>query len=121
MTARVGKLPLGDAIVGVESEQCSGPRHRFIRRRRSVRAAKIGLGSRVPNGQCGHGIATKQSCEQCPNEDLFISQVPFGNTTPEQTATKASRASEIMKFGFPGFDNLKTFEDYVLSYDRRNR
>ncbi|VDO67635.1 unnamed protein product [Onchocerca flexuosa] len=32
-----------------------------------------------------------------------------------------SRASQIMRYGYPGFDNLRTFEDYVLSYDRRNR
>lgn len=34
---------------------------------------------------------------------------------------KASRSSEIMKFGYPGFDNLRTFENFVLSYDRRMR
>ena len=32
-----------------------------------------------------------------------------------------SRASQIMKFGYPGFDNLRTFEDFVLSYDRKTR
>ncbi|RCN49196.1 DNA/RNA non-specific endonuclease [Ancylostoma caninum] len=32
-----------------------------------------------------------------------------------------SRAAEIMRYGFPGFDNLRTFEDYVLSYDRKTR
>lgn len=32
-----------------------------------------------------------------------------------------SRASQIMKFGYPGFDNLKTYEDFVLSYDRRTK
>ncbi|XGW06826.1 hypothetical protein V3C99_016836 [Haemonchus contortus] len=32
-----------------------------------------------------------------------------------------SRASEIMRYGFPGFDNLRTFEDFVLSYDRKTR
>ncbi|KAE9547588.1 hypothetical protein FO519_009202 [Halicephalobus sp. NKZ332] len=32
-----------------------------------------------------------------------------------------SRAAEIMKFGWPGFDNLRTYEDFVLSYDRRTR
>ncbi|KAL3991125.1 DNA/RNA non-specific endonuclease family protein [Acanthocheilonema viteae] len=32
-----------------------------------------------------------------------------------------SRASQIMRYGYPGFDNLRTFEDYILSYDRRNR
>lgn len=26
-----------------------------------------------------------------------------------------------MKFGFPGLDNVRSFDDYVLSYDRRNR
>jgi hypothetical protein len=26
-----------------------------------------------------------------------------------------------MKFGFPGLDTLRSFDDYVLSYDRRNR
>ena len=31
-----------------------------------------------------------------------------------------SNLSEIMKFGFPSFDNLRLFHDYVLSYDRRN-
>ncbi|KAI1730600.1 DNA/RNA non-specific endonuclease domain-containing protein [Ditylenchus destructor] len=34
---------------------------------------------------------------------------------------KPSRASEIMKFGYPGFDNLRTFEDrmtYDASVDR---
>lgn len=26
-----------------------------------------------------------------------------------------------MKYGFPGLDNVRSFDDYVLSYDRRNR
>lgn len=26
-----------------------------------------------------------------------------------------------MKYGFPGLDNVRSFSDYVLSYDRRNR
>lgn len=26
-----------------------------------------------------------------------------------------------MKFGFPSLDNIRSFDDYVLSYDRRNR
>ncbi|CAK5076446.1 unnamed protein product [Meloidogyne enterolobii] len=32
-----------------------------------------------------------------------------------------SRAAEIMRFGYPGFDNLRTYEDFIVSYDRRNR
>lgn len=26
-----------------------------------------------------------------------------------------------MKYGFPGLDHVRSYEDYVLSYDRRNR
>uniref|UniRef100_A0A1I7XG46 Coatomer subunit epsilon n=1 Tax=Heterorhabditis bacteriophora TaxID=37862 RepID=A0A1I7XG46_HETBA len=32
-----------------------------------------------------------------------------------------SRSSEIMQHGYPGFDNLRTFEDFVLSYDRKTK
>lgn len=32
-----------------------------------------------------------------------------------------SRVSEIMKYGFPGSDNIRSYSNYVLSYDRRNR
>ncbi|KAI6233993.1 Endonuclease [Aphelenchoides fujianensis] len=39
---------------------------------------------------------------------------PFAEQRP-------SRASEIMKFGYPGFDNLRVFSDFVVSYDRRTR
>nr|CAD7587987.1 unnamed protein product [Timema genevievae] len=28
---------------------------------------------------------------------------------------------QIMRFGFPGLENVRSFDDYVLSYDRRNR
>uniref|UniRef100_A0A0K0EPG8 Endonuclease n=1 Tax=Strongyloides stercoralis TaxID=6248 RepID=A0A0K0EPG8_STRER len=32
-----------------------------------------------------------------------------------------SRVSQIMKFGYPGFENLRVYEDFVLSYDRKTR
>ncbi|VDN56775.1 unnamed protein product [Dracunculus medinensis] len=40
-------------------------------------------------------------------------------TPAPQTDTKVlpSRTAEIMQYGYPGFDNLRTFEDFVLSYD----
>ncbi|CAG0900468.1 unnamed protein product, partial [Darwinula stevensoni] len=34
---------------------------------------------------------------------------------------QASRTAQIMRFGFPGLDNIRSLDDYVLSYDRRNR
>ncbi|GAB1868116.1 Endonuclease [Camponotus japonicus] len=33
----------------------------------------------------------------------------------------ATRVSQIMKFGFPGLDHIRSYEDFVLSYDRRNK
>ncbi|KAG7209321.1 hypothetical protein KM043_015432 [Ampulex compressa] len=32
-----------------------------------------------------------------------------------------ARIAEIMKFGFPGLDHIRSYDDFVLSYDRRNR
>uniref|UniRef100_U5EGI5 Endonuclease n=1 Tax=Corethrella appendiculata TaxID=1370023 RepID=U5EGI5_9DIPT len=33
----------------------------------------------------------------------------------------ANRIGQIMKYGFPGFDNIRSYDDFCLSYDRRNR
>ncbi|RZB40633.1 endonuclease G, mitochondrial [Asbolus verrucosus] len=42
-----------------------------------------------------------------------VSPVPYeGNVT---------RISQIMKYGFPSLDNIRSFDNYVLSYDKRNR
>ncbi|CAH1972801.1 unnamed protein product [Acanthoscelides obtectus] len=40
---------------------------------------------------------------------------------PFENGVRRSSVSEIMKYGFPGMDNIRSFDDYVLSYDRRNR
>ncbi|KAF4522475.1 hypothetical protein B566_EDAN002560 [Ephemera danica] len=34
---------------------------------------------------------------------------------------KTNRVSEIMKYGFPSLDNIRSLDDFVLSYDKRNR
>ncbi|SPP75922.1 endonuclease G, mitochondrial [Drosophila guanche] len=47
------------------------------------------------------------------------SLVPAANSA-NLTATP-SRVSQIMKYGFPGLDHVRSHSDYVLSYDRRNR
>lgn len=44
--------------------------------------------------------------------------IPYSEKTE---LTTASRVSQIMKHGFPGLDNVRSFDDYVLSYDCRNR
>lgn len=41
--------------------------------------------------------------------------------SPVPVETNVSRCSQIMRYGFPGLDNVRSFDDFVLSYDRRNR
>lgn len=40
---------------------------------------------------------------------------------PAEPAPNASRVAQIMRFGFPGLDNVRSLDDYILSYDRRSR
>lgn len=50
---------------------------------------------------------------------------PFAPDTIQDKSSEAlnvpNRVSQIMKYGFPGLDNVRSYSDYVLSYDRRNR
>ncbi|XP_043274632.1 endonuclease G, mitochondrial [Venturia canescens] len=80
-----------------------------------------------------------ESIEECLAPNLSFPRLPalpiFGTVSAaspivpadnpvdmgSKLSTTTSRVSEIMRFGFPGFDNIKSFDDYVLSYDRRNR
>jgi len=34
---------------------------------------------------------------------------------------EAGRVGQIMRFGFPGLDHIRSHSDYILSYDRKNR
>eukprot|EP00095_Tigriopus_kingsejongensis_P002103 maker-scaffold244_size240795-snap-gene-1.43 protein:Tk02103 transcript:maker-scaffold244_size240795-snap-gene-1.43-mRNA-1 annotation:"hypothetical protein AaeL_AAEL002064" len=42
-------------------------------------------------------------------------------TIPSEPQPGQSRIMEIMRFGFPGLDNVRSHRDYVVSYDRRTR
>uniref|UniRef100_A0A915EAN9 Endonuclease n=1 Tax=Ditylenchus dipsaci TaxID=166011 RepID=A0A915EAN9_9BILA len=60
-------------------------------------------------------------------DSVLVSQQPKmpenlrdGIETPPAKKTTI-KSGGIMKFGYPGFDNLRTYEDFVLSYDRRTR
>ena len=44
----------------------------------------------------------------------------FSSLRP-QSLPAPKRSGQMMKFGFPTLDQLKWRNDYVLSYDRRNR
>jgi endonuclease G len=54
------------------------------------------------------------------NVAVLNSSLPTA-TSDKLVGTGESRSSQIMRYGFPGYDNLRTFEDFVLSYDRRHR
>ncbi|XP_050316208.1 endonuclease G, mitochondrial-like [Anthonomus grandis grandis] len=46
---------------------------------------------------------------------------PYTDNKVTPYTSNSSRISQIMKHGFPGLDNVISYSDYVLSYDRRNR
>ncbi|EEZ97273.1 endonuclease G, mitochondrial [Tribolium castaneum] len=62
-----------------------------------------------------------------PNLKKFPGLPIFGTVSaatpvsPVPSQTNVSRISQIMKYGFPGLDNIRSFDNYVLSYDKRNR
>ncbi|KAL1455711.1 hypothetical protein WDU94_009785 [Cyamophila willieti] len=49
--------------------------------------------------------------------------IPTDNTNVPSIAnsTKPQRIAQIMKYGFPSLDSVRSFDDFVLSYDKRNR
>lgn len=52
----------------------------------------------------------------------FFGTVSAAEVIPAAPAASSpARVSQIMKHGFPGLDNIRSYSDYVLSYDRRNR
>lgn len=61
-----------------------------------------------------------------PTTDMTLYQAPnqlVGKqyTKDDLAVGKSARIGEMMKHGYPSLDNLRVFDDYVLSYDRRAR
>lgn len=56
-----------------------------------------------------------------PALPLFATVSASSPISPATAPSNVSRVSQIMKYGFPGLDNIRSYDDYVLSYDRRNR
>ncbi|KAK7872798.1 hypothetical protein R5R35_011921 [Gryllus longicercus] len=63
-------------------------------------------------------FGTVSAATPIENSNALVSSVSDVDVTKPLST---SRVSQIMKFGFPGLDNIRSFDDYVLSYDRRNR
>nr|XP_018897013.1 PREDICTED: endonuclease G, mitochondrial [Bemisia tabaci] len=49
------------------------------------------------------------------------SGVPVPPPTPNDGKVAPNRVGQIMKYGFPSLANIRSYDDYVLSYDQRNR
>ncbi|KZC11918.1 PREDICTED: endonuclease G, mitochondrial [Dufourea novaeangliae] len=78
---------------------------------------------------CRTSILSDINIKRMPGLPLFGKVSAATTFVPAETGTDmgsklsstASRVSEIMKYGFPGLDHVRSYEDFVLSYDRRNR
>ena len=89
----------------------------------------------VSSVSVGIGFLTGTAYEKRGNSERndtlksFMSYLPFPVVNAATSLVKRSmsdpalstNSNEIMKFGFPNFDNIRTYDDFILAYDRRNR
>ncbi|XP_060659155.1 endonuclease G, mitochondrial [Drosophila nasuta] len=81
------------------------------------------LGSYTERRSSNETTTATEKFQRLPGLPVFATVsaaalIPAG----EQNLTATpSRISQIMKYGFPGLDHVRSQSDYVLSYDRRNR
>lgn len=52
---------------------------------------------------------------------INIDPPSLSNTVSPVPPPPSNRVSEIMKYGFPSLDQIRSYDNFVLSYDRRNR
>lgn len=50
-----------------------------------------------------------------------LSIPPRETGVPPEPVEGSPRVAQIMRFGFPGLDNIRSHKDYIISYDKRNR
>ncbi|KAI4458155.1 endonuclease related [Holotrichia oblita] len=94
---------------------------------RLLKKCVIASGISIASFYCGIYYDKKTTS----NETLFdkfknLPGLPLYGTVSAATSfspvpQSMNRTSQIMKYGFPSLDNVKSFSDYVLSYDRRTR
>ncbi|KAK9505353.1 hypothetical protein O3M35_009433 [Rhynocoris fuscipes] len=62
--------------------------------------------------------------ENVENNSIFgrvLAATMIENNADNKLVKVQSRTSEIMKHGFPSLNDIKSYDDFVLSYDKRNR
>ncbi|CAH0548704.1 unnamed protein product [Brassicogethes aeneus] len=62
-----------------------------------------------------------ETIKKLPGLPFFGTVSAATSFPPPPIESKANRVSQIMKYGFPGYDNIRSFDDYVLSYDHRTK
>jgi DNA/RNA endonuclease G (NUC1) len=73
---------------------------------------------RFGNGFIRKGHAESALVQNLPQE---LGDINHKSLVQANSWTQLSRSSQIMEYGYPGFDNLRTYTDHVISYDRRTR
>ncbi|KAH8254502.1 hypothetical protein KR032_010521, partial [Drosophila birchii] len=69
---------------------------------------------------------TQQNKNESQDESIFMKFGLWSRTQASKMATdgptyKIEHVEDIMKYGFPGMDEIHVYKNFVLSYDRRNR
>ncbi|EDW62112.1 endonuclease G, mitochondrial isoform X1 [Drosophila virilis] len=81
------------------------------------------LGSYTERHQSGNNEYEHRKLPRLPGLPVFgtVSAATLMPANEVNLTAQPSRIAQIMKYGFPGLDNVRSHSDYVLSYDRRNR
>jgi len=66
-------------------------------------------------------LSLKASTAIVTSPDSSITIPARDSGVPPEPQPGAPRVSQIMRFGFPGLDHIRSQNDFILSYDRRNR
>ncbi|KAG5873963.1 hypothetical protein JTB14_030665 [Gonioctena quinquepunctata] len=89
----------------------------------SLTAFSYSVGTYIERKKYLKGLVQEQF-HNLPALPLFgtvSAATPFSPDRLPQNETNVNRLWQIMKYGFPGLDQVRSFNDYVMSYDRRNR
>ncbi|KAL4218992.1 hypothetical protein ACF0H5_021576 [Mactra antiquata] len=55
------------------------------------------------------------------SDSYFPWSIQAATLIPSSVSAPVSNPAEIMRYGFPSLDNVRTFDSFVLAYDRRTR
>jgi endonuclease G len=92
-----------------------------LKLKKLVVLGSIGVTSFIAGSYFERKSVDTPNLKNYPALPIFGSVSAATPVSPVPSETNVSRISQIMKYGFPGLDNIRSFDNYVLSYDKRNR